>query len=65
MPYRDCNVALMLWRDKDGNTKLFNPKNRDGVPGKEWDLDFDGKSGRFTSVVRETQPCIDYTDGWN
>jgi replicative DNA helicase len=65
-PYRDSNVVVMLWRDKDGNTKIYNPKNRDGVPGKEWDLAFDGPSGRFSTTYRETAaPGQDYGEGWS
>lgn len=54
-PYRDSNVVLMLYKDANGETHLYNPKNRDGVPGKEWDLKFDGASGRFSCPVRETK----------
>ena len=52
--YRNANIAMQLYKGKDGKTYLHNPKNRDGEPGKEWLLEFDGATGRMTTVLRET-----------
>ena len=54
-PYRDSNIALMMWRDQEGLTHICNPKNRDGVPGQEWTLSFDGATGRFREMAREIE----------